>query len=254
VANDEEVFEVPVGRSRKGIRAKLCKTGYAKLLKHFAKLQYRKSEGKSTRGDPLRASSHIKRNPYIFARYRDAATGKDLRTELGRWLLDSRELPVIHLNGDSLDFRLDNLKPQESARQKARHERAAAKRAKRDRRSAEWAAKRALRPPTKPDGLTPEGKVAAILDKKFQRKLRKRAGAIIGDPLRAEKVVDELVAGSIQRILSGEVKNACGYIWVALKTQAIKERDRAWYGLGDVPRARAESQTLSDAESEGQQY
>ena len=58
----------------------------------------------------------------MFARYRDRATGKEVRPELGRWLLDS-EVPVAHLNRDPLDFRLENLVAQETDRQKAVHQR-----------------------------------------------------------------------------------------------------------------------------------
>lgn len=243
---NEKTFEVTVGRPKKGVKVTLCAAGHAKLIAHAAKLQYRKAEG--TTRSQISSSRHVKRNPYIFVRYRALVAGSETRPELGRWLLDSEKIPVVHLNGNPLDFRIENLQARESDRQRARRERAASKRNEREKRSAAWAAKRALRPPPIPDGLTPDQKLMAILDDKFQEKLRRRAGAIIGDPGRAENVVHEVVLGSVARIKSGEVENARGYLWQSVKIQALKERDRMWCGQGDERRPKAELRTLSDTE------
>ena len=151
-------YFVPVGLPRNGFQplAKLCEIGHAKMQKFEASLQCRKAEGVKkdahfANPDPL----HIKRIPYIFARFTDPATGKATRPELGRWLLNS-QLPVSHINGEPLDFRLENLVAPETDKQKRIHEQAALKRAASEARTARWAEKRAAdwarRPRKGPDG------------------------------------------------------------------------------------------------------
>jgi hypothetical protein len=235
-------YFVPVGRPSKGVRVKLCKIGYAKLQKHSAKVQYKKAEGKvhSLRNPD---KQRIKRQPYIRARYLDWATGKEVRPELGRWLLDS-EIPVAHINGDLLDFRLKNLLARETPRQEAVHKRAAEKRAKREERSVRWAAKRAAdharRPEKEPDGLTPEEQVTTLGSPEFQHILRRIAGRYVrerirrsdhpADEIRAPEIVAEIVqevtAASLGRIRKGLVRNVRAYASFAVQTQARKPEKR----------------------------
>ena len=259
----KKTYLVPIGPKKRGINATLCEIGYAKVEQHAAKLQYRKSEGKVLR---LCQRLHVegadlKRKPYIFARFIAPATGKTKRPELGRWLLDS-ELPVIHLNGDPLDFRVANLAAQETQRQKERRELAAARRAERDERKAKAAERRTAKKPVTPDGLTPEQQLAVAFDPKFLKALTRVASAIVRDPMqrgtrlsptdekRGDEIVSMVIDDSIKAIMGGQVKNVRGYLWVAVLTQARKERARKWYGMGHVRRPRQESKTMSDARPE----
>jgi hypothetical protein len=181
-----KVYLVPVGLSKQ--RVTLCSVGYSKLLKNKAKLQYKKAEGIKAHGGRLYDDLVIKRSPYIFARYCDSATGKEVRPELGRWLLASK-LPVTHLNGKPLDFRLKNLVAQETGKQVIRHAKATVKRIAREELAAKRKAEGALKPLPKPDGLTPDEQIAVMSDKEFRDKLTRKALKIIGDKPCAEEVV-----------------------------------------------------------------
>ncbi|MCU1240990.1 MAG: hypothetical protein JWO71_1716 [Candidatus Acidoferrum typicum] len=251
-----EVFSVPVGRTKSGKAVTLCATGLARVKAHAAKVQYRSADGHITIGNLWKHATNvrrIKRVPYIFARFVDPATGKTARPQLGKFLLGA-SLPVAHKNGDSLDFRLENLEARETERQKARRITAQEKRETRER----AAAKRALKPPKEPDGLTPEQQLAVLFDERFQKHLRQMAGAIIRDPLergtglkptdekRGDEVVSMVMDAAIQPIRNGKVKDVRAYLYTAVLKQAKKERARKWYGMGHVRRPKAESHSLSD--------
>jgi len=259
-----ELFHVPVGRTKSGRRIILCASGLAKVQEHDAKIQYKKAEGEVTVFSP-RIGTHIQKNrlirkPYIFARFIDPDTGRTIRPELGRWLLDT-QLPVTHRNGDPADFTLPNLEARESERQKKRRIVAQAKREVREKKAAERAAKLALKPQKPPDGLTPDEQLAVLFDEQFQAKLTRMASAIIRDPLqkgtpkkptdekRGPEVVSMVVDSAIQPVRNGQVRNVRAYIYRAVLTQAIKERAMRWYGMGHVRRPKAESHTLSDIET-----
>jgi hypothetical protein len=132
MVEDPEVFLVPMGWPSKGVRAKLCRKGHRKLRKHKATLGYSsalETSGRSRTGRTIRAA---KRRPYILARYHDEDHRWPRRPALGRWLLElplHSRVPVAHLNGDTLDFRLNNLVPRETEKQIKRHENAKARKA-----------------------------------------------------------------------------------------------------------------------------
>jgi len=223
--------------------------GYSKLLRHAAKLQYKRAEGIKDHASPFRHRLRIKGIPYVFARYRDRDTGKEVRPELGRWLLDSG-LPVAHLNRDPLDFRLENLVAQETDRQLAVHQRAALKRERREERSAKWAAKRAAdharRPEKGSDDLTPEQQEAELCSTEFQQLLLRVAGSFVkdhmqpgkaghpNDEMRAPEIVAEVTAASLKPIREGRVKNVRAFTYSAVRTQANNERKRMLEKLGHV--------------------
>jgi hypothetical protein len=229
-ANTKFYF-VPVGLPRNGVQpplAKLCEVGHAKIQKYDAKLQYKKAEGIKKDHHPLNFDPlRIKGTPYVRARYRDPETGKERRMELGRWLLDS-EIPVAHLNRKLLDFRLENLIAQETPKQKAIHERAASERAAREARSAKWAAKRALRPQTAPDGLTPAEQEAKLCSGKFQRTLRNTAYRHLPHAMRKyinpADIVNEVTAGCLKPIREDRVDDIGKYAYTAVRTQARKRK------------------------------
>ncbi len=259
-----KVFLVPVGLAKNARNAKLCAVGNAKLIKHGATLQYRQSEELTFHANPYRDDRAIKRRPYIFARYCDPATEKVTRPEFGKWLLNSK-LPVAHRNHDLLDFRLENLEARETEKQKAVHKRAALKRAERERRSAQWEAKRAadhaLRPEKGPDGLTPAQQVEKLCSREFQNILLCTAGRYVTDQMwrgtsekptdemRAPELVARVTAEAIPYVKRGKVRNVCAYVYYALRTQAKIERDRIWAKLGHVTRPKLEIQTLTDLEA-----
>jgi hypothetical protein len=230
-------FFVPVGKRSKGVLAKLCQIGYAKLQKYEASLQYRKSEGIKIDHHPLNPDPlRIKKKPYVFARHRDPASGKETRPELGRWLRDSR-IPVAHLNGDPLDFCIENLVAQETAKQLAVHQRAALKRATSEARTARWAEKRAAdwarRPRKGPDGLTPAEKEAELCSAKFQRTLYRMAKTYIALNVHklgskqitdAPDVVNEVTTECLRRVREGRIDNIRAYAFFSVRTQAKNPR------------------------------
>jgi len=263
MTSQPEVFHVPVGRTKSGVKVTLCSSGLAKLQTHAAKVQYRTAEGRVVTGEPwlhVRKIKRVKRIPYLFARFVDGTTGKTARPELGKFLLGA-SLPVAHLNGDRLDFRLENLEARETGKQKARRIKAQEKREARERKAAGRAAKLALKRPQEPDGLTPEEQLAVLFDEQFHRRLTRMASAIIRDPLRTgthskpteekrgPEVVSMVVDSAIQPVRNGQVRNVRAYVYVSVLTQARKERARRWYGMGHVRRPKAEAHTLSDIEA-----
>jgi hypothetical protein len=230
---------VPVGLPRNGVQpplAKLCEFGHAKIQKYDAKLQYKKAEGIKKDHHPLNFDPlRIKGTPYVRARYRDPETGKERRMELGRWLLDS-ELPVAHINGDLQDFCLENLVAQETAKQKAIHERAALRRAASQERSARWAEKRAAdharRPKKGPDGLTPEQQEAELCSPEYQKLLRKLAYSRLRDATHlavemAAEIVAEVTTGCLKPVRERQVEDVRAYSYFSVRTQADKARKKA---------------------------
>jgi hypothetical protein len=226
-------FFVPVGLPRNGVQmlAKVCEVGRLKLQKHAASLQCRTAKVKVySIGNPDK--HRIRRTPYLFARYRDRATGKERRFELGRWLLDS-ELPVAHINGDLQDFCLENLVAQDTAKQKAIHERAALRRAASQERSARWAEKRAAdharRPKKGPDGLTPEQQEAELCSPEYQKLLRKLAYSRLRDATHlavemAAEIVAEVTTGCLKPVRERQVEDVRAYSYFSVRTQADKAR------------------------------
>jgi hypothetical protein len=254
-------YQVRVGTKKRGINVTLCEAGHAKLERFAAKVQYKKGDGEvlmmMTSIRLHRPVNVIKGKPYVFARFVDPATGKTTRPELGRWLLES-ELPVGHLNGDLLDFRLSNLEPSETKRQQIRRERAAGRRAVREEKKAKAAAKRAKKKPVVPDNLTPEQQLAVAFDEKFQKAMVRVARAINRDPMqkgkaskptderRGDEVVSDVVEKSLEAIKGGRVKNVRSYLWVAMLKQARLEYNRKLGGLGHVRKPRQEAQNLAE--------
>jgi hypothetical protein len=251
---------IPVGLPKRGINVTVCEVGYAKIQDAAAKLDPVKAEGKVNGRPSWNDSLEVRKKPYIRARFLDD-NAKVVRPELGRWLLGST-LPVAHINGNPLDFRICNLEARETDKQRKRREGAATKRTKREEKKAELAAKRANRPPVEPDGLTTDEQFAVMFDAEFHKKLTRMAGAIIRDPMekgtverptdarRADEVVSAVIEGSIGRVKTGMVRNIKAFLWSAVRTQAQKERARRWYAFGHVRRPRAESHNLSELEAQ----
>jgi hypothetical protein len=255
-------FQVPVGLSKKKINVMVCAAGLAKLQAHAAKVQYRKAEGHVTRGNPwydAQGDIAVQRVPYIFARFVDPTTGKTARPELGKFLLGASQ-PVVHINSEPLDFRLENLEARATEKQIKRAATAQARRAEREKKAAERAERFAKRKASPPDSLTPEEQVAFLFSGEFQKELKRIAGAIVRDNTRTgtvehptdERRVPEILAevtvGALKRIRDGVVLNVCAYVKQAVRTQARKERARKWYNQGHVRRPKAERMTLSDLE------
>lgn len=257
--SEPKTFLVPVGLPKRGINAVLCEAGHAKLQRFAAKVQYRTSEGLvwiSHHEWGRKQVLNPKRKPYIFARYNDPATGKTMRPELGRWLLGC-DLPVVHRNGNPLDFRLCNLEERLSERQILRRAYALIKRTIVEAKKERAAARRAAKKPVTPDGLTPEQQLEVAFEEKFRNRLIHAARAIVRDDMtdgtgqvptderRGDEVVSMVVNDSIAAIQAGRVKNVRNYLWVAMLTQARLEYKRKLAGLGHVRKPRQESQNLS---------
>jgi hypothetical protein len=234
-------YLVSVGLPKHGLNAIVCETAHAKIVESGAKLE----------------TAATKRTAYIRARFLNEG-GNVERVELGKWLLSS-SLPVLHLNGEFLDFRIANLEARETDKQRKRRERAAVRRVEHEARKAKAAAKRAKKKPVVPDGLTPEEQMAIAFDEQFQKQMVHVARAICRDAfhrgsaqrptdeLRGDEVVAQVVSDSIGAIMAGNVLNVRAYLWVAMLTQARKELKIKLAGLGHVRRPRQECQTLSDA-------
>jgi hypothetical protein len=236
MVEDPEVFLVPVGKLSRNVQAKLCEVGFVRLLERKASLYPRKVKKRSPI-DPRR----VYRHNYIHVRYCDAVTGNDdLRQELGRWLLNSGLIPVAHLNGDPLDFRLENLVARETAAKREKREAAAARRN----------AKRIHRPENKPDGLTPKEQEEKLCSADFQNLLLRTAGSYVRDQMqcgtyekptddkRAPEIVARVVAEAIPYIRRGKVRDVAAYAYSAVRTQARVELGRMLGNLGHVAKSK----------------
>jgi hypothetical protein len=251
--------QVPVGLSKKNVSVMVCAAGLAKLQAHAAKVQYRTSQGIVTAGNFWYTDTLVKRVPYVFARFTDPATGRTARPELGKFLLGAT-LPVAHLNADPLDFRIENLEERATEKQIKRAATAHARREERDKKAAKRAERLTKRKPLPPDGLTPNQQFEKLFDAKFQKHLRRIAGAILRDSLRtgtsqyptderrAPEVVSDVTSSVLKRVSEGRVLNLECYVATSVRIQAIKEQGRKWARMGHVRRPKAERMTLSDHE------
>ena len=240
MSDDEEVFFWPVGKVSQNVQAMFCYEGFGRFLEQVAGLQRRKARKVS------KVPNKVYLREYIQIRYRDESAGRDVRTELGKWLLNSGLVPVAHLNGHPLDFRLVNLEARETERQVNRHTIASAKRRKHEEQAARRNVKRKPISERKRDGLTPEQQEAKLCSPDFQNVLLRIAGRYVKDQMqrgrpdnptdemRAPEIVAEATADIIPRVRRDEILDVGAYACRVVCTKAHVELGRILDNLGHV--------------------
>jgi hypothetical protein len=194
-----ETHKIEIGRTGKVVT--LCAAGKAKIF-----------------GKKLGLKSGA--SPYVYVRWLSALTDEQTRQELGRFLLEI-QWPVLHLDGDDMNFALSNLKVAPS---EPDIEPEPAPKARKKSKSA--------RQEFNSDGLTPDQQVEK-LGEIFPTLLRnasfilrdcKRNGSASSptEEQRGPEIVQDIVTRLIERIRSGErISNVEAFAKYQLNKHAV---------------------------------
>jgi hypothetical protein len=216
-------IELKIGLTCK--TARVCAEGRARIKAVNGVLGYKSSD--RVEETTLTTEHIVARKPYVFCRFTSPTTGKMTRPELGRFLLNA-ERSVRHINGDPLDFRIENLEPipERECRPVVKE-------------SADCTA----RPLNATDGKNAEEQIEILAS--IYADLLKEARKTLHDPPpsakgrfvtegRAGEIVANLMPGLIERIRAGKIRDIIKVAYTAVKVQAAKEKWRKDHKFGPI--------------------
>lgn len=216
-----DTIEMRIGRTVQNCT--LCFEGRARIQAVNGVLGYKSSD--RAEETALTTEHIVARKPSVFCRF--TKNGKMTRPELGKFLLGA-ERPVRHVNGDPLDFRLENLE-QIPEREKKEVE-------------TKTVGDAASRPLNEPDGKTADEQIELLAS--LYPALLEKARKILRDPRpsasygategRAGEVVADMMPGLIERIRAGKIRDVIRAAFSIIEVQATKERKRKERGFSPI--------------------